>query len=159
MLGILPALLFDPLQAQGATRSAELVLVADRASAAEEIMRAGVYLGLGWALALAALAAVRLVRGHRPDGRCSLRAPSTSSWWRRRSPSRSIAGSLPSGTIEQRLWLGQAVALTALAAAVAWSWVRARRARSMVARLVVDLSRSPPPGGLRDSLADLVGDP
>jgi signal transduction histidine kinase len=36
--------------------------------------------------------------------------------------------------------------------------VRARRARASVARLVVELAQSPPPGGLRDVLAGIVGD-
>ena len=34
-----------------------------------------------------------------------------------------------------------------------------RRAASDVARLVVELAQSPPPGGLRDVLAEIVGDP
>ena len=159
VLGILPALLFDP-QAQGCSECPRnLVRVADRASAAEQIMRAGIYLGLGWALALAALAAVRLVRAP-PSGRPVLAAGAV--YLVLVAAAFAVAldrGFVTDGTIEQRLWFGQAAALTALAAAVAWSWVRARRARSMVARLVVDLSRSPPPGGLRDLLADLVGDP
>jgi signal transduction histidine kinase len=41
---------------------------------------------------------------------------------------------------------------------VAGEWVRARRARSAVARLVVEVAGSPPPGGLRDALAGLLGD-
>jgi signal transduction histidine kinase len=47
----------------------------------------------------------------------------------------------------------------ALAFAVAWGVIQSRRARTEVARLVVDLVRSPPSGGLRDALAELVGDP
>ena len=46
-----------------------------------------------------------------------------------------------------------------LATGVAWNWVRNRRARSTVAQLIVDLAKSPPPGGLRDVLAGTVGDP
>jgi signal transduction histidine kinase len=68
-------------------------------------------------------------------------------------------GFVASGTLERRLWLGQAAALTGIALGVAWSWVRTRRARTAVARLVVELARSPPPGGLSAALASLVGDP
>src|SRR5829696_293322 len=159
VLGVLPALLFDPQTQACNDCPRNLVLIADRASAAEEITRAGVYLGLGWALALAALAAVRLVRVT-PSGRPVLAAgvvylvlvAAAFAVWLDR-------GFVANGAVERRLWLGQAAALLALAAAVTWSWVRARQARATVARLVVDLSRSPPPGGLRDSLAQLVGDP
>jgi len=66
---------------------------------------------------------------------------------------------LSNGTLERRLWFAQAAALAVLAAGVAWNRVRSRRARSVVARLVVDLAHSPPPGGLRDVLAETVGDP
>src|SRR5438093_4137891 len=68
-------------------------------------------------------------------------------------------GFLANGLGERRLWLGQAVALVGLGAGVGWSWVRARRARSEVARLVVELSQAPPPGGLREALAGIVRDP
>ena len=43
--------------------------------------------------------------------------------------------------------------------AIGWGWDARRRARSEVARLVLDLAESPPPGGLRDVLAEIVGDP
>jgi signal transduction histidine kinase len=59
----------------------------------------------------------------------------------------------------QRLWLAQAAALAAFALSVVWAWIRARRARSEVARLVVDLARAPAPGGLEDALRSIVGDP
>jgi signal transduction histidine kinase len=68
-------------------------------------------------------------------------------------------GLLVNDTLEKRLSLGQAAALIALAGGVAWSWIRSRRARSVVAQLVVDLAESPPPDGLRDVLAGIVGDP
>jgi signal transduction histidine kinase len=46
-----------------------------------------------------------------------------------------------------------------VAAGVAWARVRARLMRGRLARLVVDLGQSPPPGGLRDQLARVFGDP
>jgi signal transduction histidine kinase len=68
-------------------------------------------------------------------------------------------GFLFNGTLERRLWLAQAAALVALATAVAWALLRARRARGEVARVVVELAQSPPSGGLRDALAEIVRDP
>jgi signal transduction histidine kinase len=50
------------------------------------------------------------------------------------------------------------VALAGVAAGTAWERVRVWRARTAVARLVVDASRTSP-GGLRDALAAMLGDP
>jgi signal transduction histidine kinase len=43
--------------------------------------------------------------------------------------------------------------------AVAWGWLRARRTRAQIASLVVELARSPQPGGLQTSLGQSLGDP
>ena len=74
-----------------------------------------------------------------------------------------LAHSLPRGTLgndalDYRLWLGQAALLMLMAAGVAWAWVRDRRTRSAVVGLVMDAAQSPPPGGLRDVLAEILGD-
>src|SRR5206468_962404 len=53
----------------------------------------------------------------------------------------------------------EAAALIGVAAGVSWSRIRSRRARSTVARLVIELAQSPPPGGLRDALSVIIGDP
>jgi signal transduction histidine kinase len=42
---------------------------------------------------------------------------------------------------------------------VSWEWVRGRRTRSALARLVVELAASPPAGGLGAALAKTLGDP
>jgi signal transduction histidine kinase len=68
-------------------------------------------------------------------------------------------GFLGSSALERQLWFGQAGALAALALAVAWGLVSARRTRSSVARLVVELSESAPAGGLREALARSLADP
>ena len=124
-----------------------------------DLNRVGLYLGLAWALALAALALVRLARAS-IWARAVFAAGAAylllvAAWF----ASSFDPGQLSDGTLERRLWLGQAVALVVLAAGIAWSWVRSRRARSAVAQLVVDLAQSPPTGGLTDVLAASVGDP
>jgi signal transduction histidine kinase len=68
-------------------------------------------------------------------------------------------GFLTNDELTRRLWIGEAVALVALALGVVWAWLRRLRMRAGVARLVVDLAQSPPPGGLRDALALMLGDP
>jgi signal transduction histidine kinase len=159
VLGVLPALVFDP-DAQGCTQCrANLLAVSDRNDLWTDLNRAGLYLGLAWALALASLILVRITHA---------------SNWARPIVAAGVAyltfvaggialsldrGELSNGAMERRLWLVQAAALVVLSAGVAWSWVLSRRARAAVARLVVDLAQSPPPGGLRDVLAGTVGDP
>jgi signal transduction histidine kinase len=68
-------------------------------------------------------------------------------------------GYLSSDPLDQRLWVGAALALVLLAVAVAWSWVRARRTRARLARLVVELAEAPSPGRLERALASSLGDP
>jgi len=159
VLGVLPALVFDP-QAEGCGQCpANLLLVSDQGGVAEDLYRAGMYAGLGWALALSLLAVVKLTRASRPR-RSVLAAGAAYLVLVAASFAVSLdRGFVSNGTLERRLWLGQAVALVAVALGIVWSWVRARRARSAVARLVVELAQSPPPGGLREVLSGIVGDP
>jgi signal transduction histidine kinase len=163
VLGILPALLSSPSLETCSECPRNLVLFAERGSLAADVRRVGIYLGVGWALVLAVLIVSRLVG---PPG-----APRRRAW-----PLASAGagyfgfvaatfaashdrGILWNGTLERRLWLGQAAALLCVALAVGSALLRGRRARSTVARLVVGLAQSPPPGGLRDVLADIIGDP
>jgi signal transduction histidine kinase len=67
-------------------------------------------------------------------------------------------GFLSNDPTDRALWLGEMAALALVAAGVVWERVKARRARSALARLVVDLGASPPPGGLEGQLADALGD-
>jgi signal transduction histidine kinase len=159
VLGILPALSFNPV-ADGCNQCpSNLLAVSDRRGVGSDVTLVGVYLGLGWALALGALAIWRVVRAStwaRPvfaAGAAYLVLVAAS------FASSLDRGELSNSTLERRLWLAEAAALSLLAAAAVWSWVRNRRARSAVAKLVVDLAKSPPPGGLRDVLARTVGDP
>jgi signal transduction histidine kinase len=61
--------------------------------------------------------------------------------------------------LEQTLWAGQAAALLAMAAGAGMLHLIAGRRRSQLARLVVELAGAPRRGGLREALADLLGDP
>jgi signal transduction histidine kinase len=159
VLGVLPALVFDPKAEGCGPCPANLLLVSDQGGVAEDLYRAGVYAGLGWAVALLLLAVVKLIRA--PSARRSVLAAGAV-YLMLVAATFAVSldrGFLSNGTLERRLWLGQAAALVAVALGIVWSWVRARRARSTVARLVVELAQSPPPGGLRGVLAGIVGDP
>jgi signal transduction histidine kinase len=159
VLGILPALFFDP-QAQGCKQCPRnLLAVSDGAGLWTDLNRLGLYGGIAWALALTVLAGRRLRRASswaRPVFAAGAVYLGLVAIWFAASLDH---GLLWNGTLETRLWFAQAAALVVLATGVAWNWVRNRRARSTVAQLIVDLAKSPPPGGLRDILAGTVGDP
>ncbi len=162
-LGVLPAAVFDP-QAQGCAQCPRnLLLVAADDGVYQGVNRIGVRLGPVWSVLLILLILVRLVRSTPARRRVAapvalpggaflglVAADFVHSWGR---------GFLTNDSLDRQLWLGEASALAALAVGVAWAWVRARRTRSALARLVIDIAESPPPGGLRDALAVTLDDP
>jgi signal transduction histidine kinase len=163
VLGILPTLFFDPASQGCGQCPRNLLLVRDDPDLFSGLNRVGVQLGLGWSLGLIVLLARQLARS--TPALVRLRIPVAAAaaaylglvaWDFRHSLDRGTLGNDP---IDRRLWLGQAAALLALAAGVGWSWLRGRRTRAAVARLVVELAGSPAPGGLRDVLARTLGDP
>ena len=162
LLGLLPALVFDPAAEGCAECPRNLLLVSGNSGAYESFNRLGVDAGVGWALLLIALAVGGLLRS--TAARRRLTAPVVIAGVAYLSlVAADFAHSLDRGllsndSVDRRLWLGEAAALCALAVAVAWSWARGRRTRSALTRFVVELSESPPPGGLRDGLAATLGD-
>jgi len=163
LLGILPALFFDPAVTGCGQCPANLLGAVDDAEAFYVLNRAGAWLGLAWTLLLVALAGWRLVRS--TAARRRVTAPvlipavvylMLVAWDFQHALER---GFLSNDAVDRRLWLGQAAALVALAVGVAWEWVRGRRTRSALARLVVELAASPPPGGLGAILSDTLDDP
>ena len=128
-----------------------------------QLNRAGIYLGLVWAVLALGLLAGRLVRSSVAVRRqlapvlaagCAYLALVTADF----------AVSVPRGylsndPIDRRLWLGEAGAVALLTLGLAWSWLRARRTRARLARLVVELSAAPSPGALEQALARILDDP
>lgn len=163
VLGLLAAAVFDPA-AGGCAQCPPNLLLADGGSGAYgSVNRAGVYLGLTWLLLVILLAAGDLVRA--TPARRRLAAPVVLAGCAYLGlVAADFAHSLDRGflgndALDRRLWLGEAAALCVLSLAVIWAWVRARRTRAALARLVIELAESPPPGGLRDVLADVLHDP
>ena len=163
VLGFVAASVFDPA-AEGCSQCpGNLLLVRGASGAYQTIEQAGFGLAAGWSLLLIGLIIAGLIRA--TPARRRLCAPVA------------VAGCVYLGLIgadfavsvgrgflsndpqDRRLWLGEAIALLGLALAVAWAWLRARRTRSELARLVVEVAESPPPGGLRDLLASTLHDP
>ena len=163
LLGLVPALFYDPSVAGCGDCPRNLLLVGARPSTVDNLNLVGLSLAAVTGFLLALLLVRRLVGVSSAAPRADLIVLVAA------AISVTLAGAIDAasidrrllwnGLLERRLWLGQAVALVALSLGVAWSWGRARRGRSAVARITLDLSRSPPPGGLRDALAEVVGDP
>jgi signal transduction histidine kinase len=163
VLGLGPALFFEPAK-QGCTQCAtNLVAVTSNPGLVEALNRTGVYFGAAWAAALAGLALWRVARATPATRRAT--APVL-------VPAAVYAGAvlatylhsvdrgfLSNDDVDRRLWFIQAGALALVALGVMVEWVRARRARAAVAEMVVRLAAAPPPGGLRAALAETLGDP
>jgi signal transduction histidine kinase len=161
-LGVAPALVFDPAAESCSACPRNLLLVHGSGGAYDALNRFGIALGLVWTSLLIGLLGWRTAR-------------STPAMRRLIAPVHAAAavyfgflaalfahglrrGYLSNDSVDRQLWLGQAAALVALVFGVATGWMRARRARSAVVRLVVQLSNSPM-GTLEEALAQTLGDP
>ena len=162
VLGLLPAL-FDSATFGCLQCPDNLLLVSDDPGLVDDLNGVGVHFGLAWSLMLIAVAAWGAVHSSRTRQRvvapvvlsgCAYLGLVATTF--ATSLERGFVGS---GELERRLWLGEAAALAALAAAVAWGLLRTRRTRSSLARLVVELGEAAGPGGLRDGLARTLADP
>ena len=160
--GLAAAMLNDPVATGCPDCPQNLVMVASDAGAQRTVMR------LGLAAAAAALAAVvvvllvRLVRStparRLRDAPLLLAAAAFLSLSAVQLAHGVSRGFVSNDDLDRLLWTSQAVALVLLALATAWVPLRRRRARALLARLVVELADAPRAGGLRDSLADALGD-
>ena len=131
--------------------------------AVHDLGRAGLLVAAAWSAAFVALVLVRLARATSARRRVELPvllpAAAAIALFGARALHGSERGFLSNDPTDRALWAAQVAALVLVAAGVAWARVRARRMRGRLARLVVDLGQSPPPGGLRDQLASAFGDP
>ncbi len=160
--GLLPALTFDAAAVRCSFCPPDLVAVAPSAGLSGASVSFGTVAGTVWSVVVAVVLVASLLR-QSSAGR-ALRAPVV------------IPGALfavvlavelgraagqivvPTDGTGHLLRLIQAALLTALAVGVAVEWLRARRSRTLVARVVADLGHSPPLGGLRDALASTLDD-
>jgi signal transduction histidine kinase len=163
VLGVASALVFDPVRQGCSECPVNHLAVTGDPGLLNALQRCGVWLGLAWATALAAMAAGRVVRSSRAarllTGPVLLPAVAYLAFVAVDHAHSVRRGFLSNDLLDARLWAGQAAALVAMAAGVVLAWVRARRARAAMARLVVELDAAPAPGGLRDALARALADP
>src|SRR5215204_5208791 len=162
MLGLVAAAVYDPL-AQGCLDCpANHLLVASDADSWHELGQLGLVLSVIWTAAFAVLAYGRLTRlspaGRRVAAPVLVPAAAALALFGAAAFHGRERGFISNDPTDRALWVGEMAALAIVAAGVGWERVRARRARSALARLVVDLGASPPPGGLEGQLADALGD-
>jgi signal transduction histidine kinase len=162
ILGVLPALTFDPA-ASGCSRCpANLLGVLDLPDATEAAYRVGRALGIVLSVALAAVIVQQLLavspairRVKAPVSLAAAAYLGLVAADNAHQLSRHVQGD---DVWDRRMWMLQGVTLTVLAAGVAWAWVRAWRTRSDIARLIIELAAAPPAGGLQNALARMLGD-
>ena len=159
VVGVVPALFFDP-QAQGCSQCpSNLLLISDRGRLAEDLTRAGLYVGMVWGLAFAVLALSRLGQSTYAVRPVLAAGAAYFGFVIAMFAVSADRGFLSPTSAERRLWLGQAATLAGIVLGVAWARLRARQTRAEVAHLVAHPVETAPTGGLRDMLAGILGDP
>jgi signal transduction histidine kinase len=161
LVGLLPTTTYDPKAAGCFLCPQNLALIHGDLELSDTFERYGLWLGIGWLLALCVVLVWRLVRTLRVTAVAAVLVPAIIyvalvTWEFQHSLARGILGN---DSLDQRLWRSEAVALGAVALAVVWGLVRERQARATVARLVVELGEMPKPGAVRNGLAHTLGDP
>ena len=163
VIGLLPTLLYAPAAAGCSQCPGNFLAIGDEADVAASIGRLGLTLAAGWTVAAVMLMSLRLVRATRP-ARVAI-GPAIVPGIVFLGLATGVAidgvsiGSLGLDDLAALLWQGQAIALIALSAGVAWEWGRARRLRSRVAGVMVGQATSSGAPDLRATLASLLDDP
>ena len=163
VLGAGNALFFDPVEQGCLDCPANRLLLSSHPQVIDDLGHAGLLVAGVWAAAFVVLALLRAARAswarRRVEIPVLLPATVAVALFGTRALHGRERGFLSNDPTDRALLAAQVAALVLVAAGVAWARVRARRMRAELTRLVVDLGESPPPGGLRDQLADAFGDP
>jgi signal transduction histidine kinase len=163
ILGLLAALFFAPAAHQCHLCPPNLLLVRDNPELYAGLQHLGRWLLVGWTATFVALALGRVLRASGPIRRLTAPVLVAGSAYVLAILAAAALSAAPgivgTGSLPYQLWLAQAAALCTIGLAVAWSWLLRRRTRSLMAGLVVELGRSPPPGGLQEMLGRTLGDP
>jgi signal transduction histidine kinase len=163
VLGVAPALFFDPSRQGCAECPSNYLAMANAPGAVDAVQRAGLWLGIAWPVVVVAVAALRMARSSPAARRVT--APVLIALVAYLALvvadyAHGLArGFTSNDRVDKELWIGQAAALVALTVGVATAWAREWRARTTIARITVELGEAPPSGGLRDVLARALVDP
>ena len=163
VLGLVATAVFDP-RAEGCFDCPDnRLLIVGEPGVWHRATQVGLALTVVWTTGLAALMAVGLVRASGPRLRltgpvllCLLVAIALFAADAVHAIGR---GFLSNDSTERALRLAEGGALVAVAGALVWRWIAAWRTRRTLARMVIDLGVAPHSGGLRERLADRLGDP
>jgi signal transduction histidine kinase len=162
VLGFAAAVNFDPADRGCAQCPVNWLLVRGDAGAWSDLARAGLVLTIAWTVGFALFAIVRLARSTPPRRRLTgpvlLPAAVALALLGVDALHGVGRGFLSNDTTDRALWAGEVAALALVGAGVATGRVRARRRRTELARLVVDIGAASP-GSLRERLATLLHDP
>ncbi len=163
VLGAGNAFFFDPVEQGCLDCPANRLLLSSHPQVMDDLGQAGLLVAGAWTAAFVLLALLRAARAswarRRVETPVLLPASVAVALFGARALHGRERGFLSNDPTDRALLAAQVAALVLVAAGVAWARVRARRMRDELTRLVVDLGESPPPGGLRDQLADAFGDP
>jgi signal transduction histidine kinase len=160
LAGMLPALLLDPAAQGCGDCPANLLLVTSDAGLAVDLQRLGLRFGALSAVVVVALATWRIARASVAERLLTAPVLAAAGVYLLAVAAQFVHAS-DRGFLENDvmwLWAVQGVALVALALAVGLQWARSRRTRTALAALVVELERSPAPGGLQAALARRLRD-
>ena len=163
LLGLASAAVYDPL-AQGCLDCpANHLLVTSDADSWHELGQLGLIGSVIWTAAFAVLTCVRLARfspaGRRVAAPVLVPAAVALALFGAAAFHGRERGFISNDPTDRALWVGEIAALTIVAAGVMWERVRARRSRSALARLVVDLGASPRRAASRASSRTLSATP
>lgn len=163
LLGLAGNLFFDP-KAAGCTQCPDnLLLLTDAPAAVVLLGRVGLVSSALSVVGLVAVAWSGFVRASGPRRRVVAPLYVTASVYLLAVTSSYVAGVgrgfVGSDPLQRRLWLVQAAGLVSVGAAAGWASLRARRTRSRLAQIVVELIEKSTNGGLADALARTLDDP
>jgi signal transduction histidine kinase len=162
-LGLMPALVFDPVEAGCGECARNLVLLGTSMRLETPLFRVGIAVSLAWAILAVVAILLRLARatsaGRRLSAPVLLPAAALVSSFVAELALSLGRGFLATDTTGRRLWLVGQLALLAIAFGIAARWMLARRARALLARDVVELSSGAELDTVAERLARMLGDP
>ncbi|HET6832828.1 MAG TPA: hypothetical protein VFH30_03100, partial [Acidimicrobiales bacterium] len=163
LLGLTSAAVFDPAAQGCAQCPTNLLLIADTPRLGHALGQAGLALTATWTATFALLALVRIVRASPARRRWSapvlIPAVAAVLLFGADAVHGLERGFVSNDPTDRTLRLAEAGALALVASGVALARLRARRTRTALARLVLDIGAAPATGELRAWLADSLGDP
>jgi signal transduction histidine kinase len=163
LLGIVPALVFDPATAGCVSCPRNLLGLGTSVPASDRLLDVGLRVAPVWSVAVVLVVGWRLVRAssaaRRLVGPVAVPAAALVLLFGFQAVRSLERGALGADPADRKLWVAQSIALSLTTCGVLLSWVRTRRARAALAQIVLDLSAGPAGAGLAGGLAISLGDP